>query len=72
METFLIRVWVAPDALEGVPDAPLRGLAQHVRSGLATAFAGGEQLCEWLQEVAEERADHAVPAPEDTGAERPG
>ncbi|MEA2290416.1 MAG: hypothetical protein QOD55_2413, partial [Solirubrobacteraceae bacterium] len=45
METFLIRVWVAPEALEGLPDTPLRGLAEHVRTGLATAFAEGDQLC---------------------------
>jgi hypothetical protein len=56
METFLIRVWVAPEALDGLPDAPLRGLAQHVRTGLATAFAGPDQLCDWLTATAQERA----------------
>ncbi|MEA2268276.1 MAG: hypothetical protein QOC64_886 [Solirubrobacteraceae bacterium] len=61
METFLIRVWVAPEALEGLPDAPLRGLAQHVRTGMATAFAEGDQLCAWLAQVAQDgRADTAA------------
>jgi hypothetical protein len=59
METFLIRVWVAPEALEGLPDAPLRGLAQHVRTGVATAFAEGDQLCEWLARMAQERGAEA-------------
>jgi hypothetical protein len=71
METFVIRVWVAPEALEDVPDAPLRGLAQHVRSGQATAFAGAEQLCEWLAEVAQERADDGAPPAERQAARRP-
>jgi hypothetical protein len=66
METFLIRVWVAPEALEGLPEAPLRGLAQHVRTGTATAFAEGDQLCAWLAETARE---HAADAP---AARHPG
>ena len=54
METFLVRVWVPSEPREAAPAATLHGLAQHVRSGLTTAFADGEQLCAWLGALAME------------------
>ena len=48
METFLVRVWVPSEPLEPASGATLQGLAQHVRSGVATAFTESEQLCAWL------------------------
>ena len=54
METFLVRVWVPAEPRESAPAATLHGLAQHVRSGLTTAFADGEQLCAWLGAMATE------------------
>jgi hypothetical protein len=48
METFLVRVWVPSEPLEPASDGTLQGLAQHVRSGVATAFTESEQLCAWL------------------------
>jgi hypothetical protein len=69
METFLIRVWVAPEALEGLPDTPLRGLAEHVRTGLATAFAEGDQLCAWLAQVAQEGGAVTAAAPQEALAD---
>jgi hypothetical protein len=53
METFLVRVWVPSE--EPASDATLHGLAQHVRSGRATAFTEGEQLCSWLGVMAAEQ-----------------
>jgi hypothetical protein len=54
METVLVRVWVPSEPREAAPAATLHGLAQHVRSGLTTAFADGEQLCAWLGAMAME------------------
>jgi hypothetical protein len=54
METFLVRVWVPSEPREPTPAATLHGLAQHVRSGLTTAFADAEQLCTWLGAMATE------------------
>ena len=55
METFLVSVWVPSEPLEPASDARLQGLAQHVRSGVATAFTESEQLCEWLGAMAAEQ-----------------
>ena len=55
METFLVRVWVPSEPLEPASDARLQGLAQHVRSGVATAFTESEQLCAWLGAMAAEQ-----------------
>jgi hypothetical protein len=55
MQTFLIRVWLPSDGPEGEPAGALHGLAEHVRSGLATAFTDGEQLCAWLRATASEQ-----------------
>ena len=55
METFLIRVWLPADAPDGAEATALHGLAEHVRSGLATAFTDGEQLCAWLGATASEQ-----------------
>jgi hypothetical protein len=55
METFLVRVWVPSEPLEPASDATLQGLAQHVRSGVATAFTESEQLCAWLGAMAAEQ-----------------
>jgi hypothetical protein len=55
METFLVRVWVPSERLEPASDATLHGLAQHVRSGVATAFTESEQLCAWLGAMAVEQ-----------------
>jgi hypothetical protein len=55
METFLVRVWVPSEPLEPASDARLQGLAQHVRSGVATAFTESEQLCAWLSAMAAEQ-----------------
>ena len=55
METFLIRVWLPADAPDGAQAGALHGLAEHVRSGLATAFTDGEQLCDWLRATAAEQ-----------------
>jgi hypothetical protein len=65
METFLVRVWVPSESLEPASGATLQGLAQHVRSGVATAFTESEQLCAWLGAMAAEqrgveRRVHAV------------
>jgi hypothetical protein len=54
METFLVRVWVPSEPREATPALTLHGLAQHVRSGLTTAFADAEQLCTWLGAMATE------------------
>jgi hypothetical protein len=48
MKTFLVRVWVPSEPIESDSAPTLQGLAQHVRSGVATAFTEGEQLCAWL------------------------
>ncbi len=55
METFLVRVWVPTDATEPGSAPRLQGLAQHVRSGVATAFTESEQLCDWLIAMAAEQ-----------------
>ena len=55
METFLVRVWVPSEPQELAPGATLHGLAQHVRSGVATAFTESEQLCAWLGAMAAEQ-----------------
>jgi hypothetical protein len=55
METFLIRVWSPSDGSDGA----LHGLAEHVRSGLATAFTDDEQLCAWLAATALEQGGSA-------------
>jgi hypothetical protein len=60
MQTFLIRVWLPSDAPEGAPAGALHGLAEHVRSGLATAFTDGEQLCAWLGATAAEQGGVVV------------
>jgi hypothetical protein len=62
METFLIRVWLPSDGPEGAQAGALRGLAEHVRSGMATAFTDGEQLCAWLAATASEQGGVAVRA----------
>ncbi len=54
METFLVRVWVPSEPVESGPAPTLQGLAQHVRSGVATAFTESEQLCAWLGAMAME------------------
>jgi len=54
METFLVRVWVPSEPQELASGATLQGLAQHVRSGVATAFTESEQLCAWLGAMAAE------------------
>ena len=54
METFLVRVWVPSEPHEPASGATLQGLAQHVRSGVATAFTESEQLCAWLGAMAAE------------------
>ena len=71
METFLVRVWVPSEPHEPASAATLQGLAQHVRSGVATAFTESEQLCAWLGAMAAEqrgvgkrvRADEASDSP---------
>jgi hypothetical protein len=60
METFLIRVWFPPEPQEDASAGPLHGLAEHVRSGLATAFTDGDQLCAWLGAMALEHGGAAV------------
>jgi hypothetical protein len=55
METFLVRVWVPSESHEPASAATLQGLAQHVRSGEATAFTHSEQLCDWLGAIAAEQ-----------------
>jgi hypothetical protein len=55
METFLVRVWVPSEPHEPASGATLQGLAQHVRSGVATAFTESEQLCAWLGAMAAEQ-----------------
>ena len=54
METFLVRVWVPSEPIESESTPTLQGLAQHVRSGVATAFTESEQLCAWLGAMAAE------------------
>jgi hypothetical protein len=55
METFLVRVWVPSEPHEPASGATLQGLAQHVRSGVTTAFTESEQLCAWLGAMAVEQ-----------------
>ena len=55
METFLVRVWVPSEPIESESTPALQGLAQHVRSGVATAFTESEQLCDWLGAMAAEQ-----------------
>jgi hypothetical protein len=55
METFLVRVWVPSEGQEAASGATLQGLAQHVRSGVTTAFTESEQLCAWLGAMAAEQ-----------------
>lgn len=55
METFLVRVWVPSEPHELASGGTLQGLAQHVRSGVATAFTESEQLCAWLGAMAAEQ-----------------
>ena len=55
METFLVRVWVPSEPMESESAPTLHGLAQHVRSGVATAFTESEQLCDWLGAMAAEQ-----------------
>ena len=55
METFLVRVWVPSEPIESDSTPALQGLAQHVRSGVATAFTESEQLCAWLGAMAAEQ-----------------
>ena len=49
-----MRVWVPSEPQELASGATLQGLAQHVRSGVATAFTESEQLCAWLGAMAAE------------------
>ena len=49
-----MRVWVPSESQELASGATLQGLAQHVRSGVATAFTESEQLCAWLGAMAAE------------------
>ncbi len=60
METFLIRVWFPSEAPEHAAVGRLHGLAEHVRSGSATAFTDGDQLCAWLGAMALEQGGAAV------------
>jgi hypothetical protein len=55
METFLVRVWVPSEPIDSESTPTLQGLAQHVRSGVATAFTESEQLCDWLVAMAAEQ-----------------
>jgi hypothetical protein len=55
METFLVRVWVPSEPIDSESGPTLHGLAQHVRSGVATAFTESEQLCDWLGAIAAEQ-----------------
>ena len=55
METFLVRVWVPSEPTDSESAPTLQGLAQHVRSGVATAFTESEQLCAWLGAMAAEQ-----------------
>jgi hypothetical protein len=47
VETFVIRVWTPAAADEAEPDV-LRGLAEHVGSGNATAFRDAGELVSFL------------------------
>jgi hypothetical protein len=60
METFLIRVWLPSDGTGGSSGQALHGLAEHVRSGSATAFMDGDQLCAWLHATAAEQGGVAA------------
>jgi len=55
METFLVRLFVPSEQSEPASAATLQGLAQHVRSGVTTAFTDDEQLCAWLGAMAAEQ-----------------
>ncbi len=52
METFVVRVWRAADPEpEGSTPwaAQLRGLVEHVGTGTAARFGGGEELLRFLR-----------------------
>ncbi len=54
METFVVRVWRAADPDSVAPNAwkpPLRGLVEHVGTGVAARFGGGEELLRFLQDA---------------------
>jgi hypothetical protein len=70
METFLVRVWVPSEPQELASGATLQGLAQHVRSGVATAFTESEQLCAWLGAMAAEHrgVDRRTPTVDEGGS----
>ena len=72
METFLVRVWVPSEPHELAPGATLQGLAQHVRSGVTTAFTESEQLCAWLGAMAAEPGGVERRAPTAEGGESRG
>ena len=72
METFLVRVWVPSEPMASESTPALQGLAQHVRSGVATAFTESEQLCAWLGAMAAEQRGvgkraHAVEGTDSVG-----
>jgi hypothetical protein len=72
METFLVRVWVPSEPHELASGATLQGLAQHVRSGVATAFTESEQLCAWLGAMAAEQRGVDRRAPTSEGGDSRG
>jgi hypothetical protein len=58
VETFVIRVWV-PAAPE--PQAPLRGIVEHVGTHWSAAFGDGEELLASLGSwVGREPSGHVV------------
>ena len=68
-----MRVWVPSEPQELASGATLQGLAQHVRSGVATAFTESEQLCAWLGAMAaEHRGVDRRTRPVDEGGSRGG
>ena len=68
-----MRVWVPSEPEELASGATLQGLAQHVRSGVATAFTESEQLCAWLGAMAaEHRGVDRRTRPVDEGGSRGG
>lgn len=58
-ETFVVRLWEAPQQAGGREPAALRGVVRHAHSGRSAAFTGDESLLAFLRTTrgARERDD---------------
>lgn len=54
MHKFTVRIWEAPKPLPGQDQPLLRGVVEHVGSGDASVFVGGEYLVAFVTRRCEE------------------